>query len=266
MYFGSTPTVNITGHRGARATTYQVSGDQVSAEVLSGYQKTTSWFFLADCSVACPGGKAIVVFGDSIIDGYGTDVSYLGKKPDSYTRCTDYLAKRLQENEATKKVSILNEGLGSNSILSSYPTVSGKDRFARDILEHDNVGYVIILFGVNDIGKLTDTSKYEQMIPEYEKMIALCHENNIKVYGAPILPFGTSSYYSEASEQVRTMINDWMRSDESGFDAIIDFDKAVEDPLTPSNIQFRYTKSDGLHPYEGYNVMADCVDLNLFTK
>ncbi len=266
MYFGKAPTTNITGHRGARATTYQVSGDQVSAEVLSGYDKTTSWFFLADCSVLCPGGKAIVVFGDSIIDGYGTDVDYLGKKPDSYLRCTDFLAKRLQANAATKNVSILNEGLGSNSILGAYPTVSGKARFSRDVLEHDNVAYVVILFGVNDIGKLTDTSKYNQLIPEYEKMVKLCHDNGLKVYAAPILPFGTSSYYTESSEQVRTMINDWMRSEKSGFDGVIDFDKAVADPANPINILHKYTKSDGLHPYEGYEAMADCVDLNMFTK
>ena len=77
MYFGKTPTQNITGHRGARATTYQVSGNRVSEEAFSNYKTTTSWFFLADCSVYLPGG-------DSITDGYGTDVDYLGKRPDSY--------------------------------------------------------------------------------------------------------------------------------------------------------------------------------------
>lgn len=266
MYFGKAPTTNITGHRGARATTYQVQGNQVNAEVLSDYKTTTSWFYLADCSVVCPEGKAIVVFGDSITDGYGTDASYLGKKPDSYTRYIDYLAKRLQANDATKNVSILNEGLGSNSILGAYPTVSGKQRFSRDVLEHDKVEYVIILFGVNDIGKITSTSKYDQLIPEYEKMISLCHENEIKVYGSPILPFGTSSYYTKEAETVRTMINDWMRSEESGFDAIIPFDEAVADPTNPKIIAYEYTKSDGLHPYDGYNVMADCVDLSLFTE
>ncbi len=264
MYFGKAPKINITGHRGARATTYQVSGDQVSAEVLSGYQTTTSWFYLADCSVLCPDGKAVVLFGDSITDGYGTDASYLGKKPDSYTRYADYLAKRLQENEDTKNIAVLNEGLGSNSILGAYPTVSGKDRFKRDILEHDNVDYVIILFGVNDIGKITDDKKHEQLIPEYKKMIELCHENDIKVYGAPILPFGTSNYYTVQAETVRLAINDWMRSEESGFDGIIPFDEAVADKNNPRNISFLYTKSDGLHPYEGYNVMANCIDLNMF--
>ena len=264
MHFGKTPTTNITGHRGARATTYQVDGDQVSAEVLKSYQTTTSWFFLADCSVLCPDGKAIVLFGDSITDGYGTDASYLGKKPDSYTRYADYLAKRLQENEPTKNVSVLNEGLGANSILGAYPTVSGRDRFARDILEHDKVEYVIILFGVNDIGKITDATKHEQLIPEYKKMVDLCHENGIKVFGAPILPFGTSNYYTVEAEAVRVAINDWMRSEESGFDGIIPFDEAVADKNNPKNISYIYTKADGLHPYEGYSAMANAVDLNLF--
>lgn len=266
MYFGKAPTINITGHRGARATTYQVAGDQVSAEVLSDYQTTTSWYYLADCSVACPEGKAVVVFGDSITDGYGTDAGYLGKRPDSYTRYIDYLAKKFQANEETKNVSLINEGLGANSILGEYPTVSGRIRFSRDVLEHDKVEYVILLFGVNDIGKITDTSKYDQLIPEYKKMIDLCHENGIKIYGSPILPFGTSNYYTEAAETVRTMINDWMRSEESGFDAIIPFDEAIADPNNPKNIAYTYTKSDGLHPYEGYYMMANCVDLSLFTE
>jgi len=266
MYFGKAPTINITGHRGARATTYQVTGDQVSAEVLTDYKTTTSWYYLADCSVVCPEGKAVVVFGDSITDGYGTDAGYLGKRPDSYTRYIDYLAKKFQANEETKNVSLLNEGLGSNSVLGEYPTVSGRKRFSRDVLEHDKVEYVILLFGVNDIGKIKDTSKYDQLIPEYKKMIDLCHDNDIKIYGAPILPFGTSDYYTEEAETVRTMINDWMRSEESGFDAIIPFDEAVADPENPKNIAYSYTKSDGLHPYEGYYMMANCVDLSLFTE
>ena len=132
-------------------------------------------------------------------------------------------------------------------------------------MEHEGVKYVIILFGVNDLQKLSNTSKFAQMKAEYEKMIALAHQNGIKVYAAPILPFGTSrDYYSAASEQVRTMINDWFRSEESGVDAIIDFESAVADPNNPKNLQERYTHSDGLHPYDGYDVMADAIDLGLF--
>ena len=270
MYFGSAPTSarTITGHRGARATTYQISGNQVSTETFNAGQtkKILSWYFLCDVMLDSPrGSRAVVCFGDSITDGYGTDADYLGKKPDSYTRWTDYFAKRLQANEKTRDVSVLNEGIGANAMFGAYPTDAGKDRFARDLLEHEGVKYVIILFGVNDLQKLSNTSKFAQMKAEYEKMIALAHQNGIKVYAAPILPFGTSrDYYSAASEQVRTMINDWFRSEESGVDAIIDFESAVADPNNPKNLQERYTHSDGLHPYDGYDVMADAIDLGQF--
>ena len=264
-YFGASPTKNITGHRGARATTYQVSGNHVSDETLTEPKTTLSWFFLADASIwSTKESKAVVCFGDSITDGYGTDADYLGKKPDSYTRWVDYFAKRLQENDKTKHISVINEGIGSNSILGAYPTDAGKDRFARDLLEHDGVGYCIILFGVNDLNKLENTDKYDQLLPEYQKMVKLCHDNGIKVYGAPILPFGTSAYYSDASEEVRTMINDWMRSTDSQMDGIIDFESAVADPDNPKNVLEAYTHADGLHPYDGYEVMANAIDLTLF--
>lgn len=263
-YFASTPTTNVTGHRGARATTYQVSGNSVSDETFASPKTCKSWFFLADASVWIKGGKAVVCFGDSITDGYGTDADYLGKKPDSYTRWGDYFAKRLQSNPKTQNVSVINEGIGANPILGSYPTDAGKDRFERDLVEHDGVAYCIILFGVNDLNALPDTSKFALLKPEYEKMIETCHDNNIKVYAAPILPFGTSSYYSDASEEVRTMINDWFRSEDSGVDGIIDFDKAVMDPNNPKNILEAYTHGDGLHPYDGYEAMAEAIDLGMF--
>lgn len=264
-YFGTAPTENITGHRGARATTYQVSGNHVSDAAFMDALTTTSWFFLADASIwSTKESKAVVCFGDSITDGYGTDAYYPGKKPDSYTRWVDYFAKRLQANDKTKHISVINEGIGANSILGAYPTDAGKDRFARDLLKHDGVGYCIILFGVNDISKLENTDKYDLLLPEYQKMVKLCHDNGIKVYGAPILPFGTSDSYTEASEEVRTKINNWMRSTDSQMDGIIDFEGAVADPENPKNILEQYTHADGLHPYDGYEVMANAIDLSLF--
>ena len=269
-YFGgNVPTTGVTGHRGARATAYQTPGNEVSTESLgsvNGLKTCTGWFFLADVSLMQPeGSKAVVCFGDSITDGYGTDAGYLGKKPDSYTRWGDYFAKRLQANESTKNVSVINEGIGGNAIFGGLGP-AGKDRFKRDLLEHDGVAYCIILFGVNDLDKLPNADKFNKLKPEYEKMIALCHENNIKVYAAPILPFGTSGYYSEGSEEVRQLINDWFRSEESEVDGIIDFESAVADPENPKNVREEYTHSDGLHPYDGYEAMANAIDLEMFEK
>ena len=100
---------------------------------------------------------------------------------------------------------------------------------------------------------------------DFKEVCENLHKNNIKVYGAPILPFGTSSFYSENSEKVRQLINQWMRSSESGVDGIIDFENAVADPANPQNLLAKYTnKDDGIHPYNGYQVMANAIDLNLF--
>ncbi len=266
MYFGNAPTTaaTITGHRGARATTYQVSGNKVADETINPSKTILSWYFLCEASLDMPeGSRAVVCFGDSITDGYGTDADYLGKKPDSYTRWGDYFAKRLQADENTKNVAVLNEGIGANSMFGGSGP-AGKDRYARDLLDHNGVEYVIILFGVNDLNKLNNTGMYDRLKTEFQKMIQLAHENGIKVYLAPILPFGTSDYYSTASEQVRTMLNDWFRSEDSQADGIIDFESAVADPNNPKNILEKYTHSDGLHPYDGYDVMADAIDLKLF--
>lgn len=267
MYFGAAPTAieEMTGHRGARATTYQVSGNEVSAEIFSSPATTTSWYFLSDASLMSPAGsKAIVCFGDSITDGFGTDSAVPGKKPDSYTRWGDHFARRLQANESTKQISVINEGIGANSILGTWPTDAGKDRFERDLLGHDGVKYCILLFGINDLLSLTDTGKYDKLIPEYQRMVRICHDNGIKIYGAPILPFGVNQAYTEAAEEVRTRINVWMRSTDSHMDGIIDFEGALADPANPKNILHEYAPLDGLHPYEGYQVMAEAIDLAMF--
>ena len=39
---------------------------------------------------------------------------------------------------------------------------------------------------------------------------------------------------------------------------------AIEDPENPINTQEQYTHEDGLHPYDGYEVMANAIDLSLF--
>jgi len=62
------------------------------------------------------------------------------------------------------------------------------------------------------------------------------------------------------------MVNAWIRT--SGrFDAVIDLDAAVRDPVTPANLAAAYDSSDHLHLNPaGYQKMADAIDLTLFTR
>jgi lysophospholipase L1-like esterase len=55
-------------------------------------------------------------------------------------------------------------------------------------------------------------------------------------------------------------VNDWIRNS-SLPDAVIDFDKAVADPVDPSRLRPEFDCGDHLHPSDaGYEAMARKVD------
>ena len=61
-------------------------------------------------------------------------------------------------------------------------------------------------------------------------------------------------------------MNEWIRTG-GGFDAVIDFDKVVEDPAKPGYVRADYDCGDNLHPNDaGYKAMADSVDLDVLLK
>ena len=62
----------------------------------------------------------------------------------------------------------------------------------------------------------------------------------------------------------RKAVNRWIRTSRA-FDAVIDFEKAVQDPANPEHIAPTFDSGDHLHPSDaGYKAMADYVDLSLF--
>jgi lysophospholipase L1-like esterase len=97
-------------------------------------------------------------------------------------------------------------------------------------------------------------------------MVARAHEHGIKVYGATLTPFvGTNdNYYTPEKEEKREAVNKWIRSSGS-FDAVIDFDKATQDPAHPTQFLPAYDSGDHLHPNDaGYKAMGDAIDLSVF--
>ncbi|HVU07895.1 MAG TPA: SGNH/GDSL hydrolase family protein [Verrucomicrobiae bacterium] len=253
---------NVTGHPGSRATSYLLAGDSVSAADLPTAAKTEHWYILTGIDVEAENsGAAVVTLGDSITDGRGSET-------DKNNRWPDNLANRLQANENTKGVTVLNEGIGGNCVLHGGLGPTALSRFERDVLEQNSVRWLIVFEGVNDIGgsRGTNSTVAQDLIAAYEKFIAEAHAKNIRVYGATITPFGKSFYDSPAHEIARQTINDWIRS--SGkFDAVIDFDAAVRDPKNPSQLSPAANSMDHLHPgVNGYQMMADAIDLKLFEK
>ncbi|GAA3315784.1 hypothetical protein GCM10020219_033050 [Nonomuraea dietziae] len=88
---------------------------------------------------------AVVAFGDSLTDGYGSS-------PGADNRYPDELAERLAAMGRPRAV--LNQGIGGNRVTvdSAWLGDRATSRFRRDALGQPGVRSVIILEGINDIG------------------------------------------------------------------------------------------------------------------
>jgi len=170
---------------------------------------------------------------------------------------------------------VLNQGINGNKVLNSLLGDSALLRFDKDVLGQAGVKYVIMQEGINDIGfgtlppnpvtdPATDVSA-AQVIAGYQQLIAQAHARGLKIFGGTLLPFKDSFYYTAAGEAKREAVNAWIRTS-GAFDGVIDFDRVLRDPDSPSQLLPRYDSGDHGHPNdEGYAAMAKAVDLRLFS-
>lgn len=254
IYFGSVPSA-LTGHPGSRTTSYIQTGNVVTSLSMNSAVKTEHWYIINGIDVYTEDKyDAVAILGDSITDGRGSTTN-------ANNRWTDVFAARLLENAATSNISVLNMGIGGNTILTGGLGPTALTRFDRDVLEQSGVKYAIIFEGVNDIGSGASSAS---IINAYKEFIDKAHAKGIYIYGATITPIGGSQYAN--GEQVRIEVNNWIRT--SGqFDAVIDFDAAVRDPNNPKMLFSTYDSGDHLHlSPAGYKKMAEEIDLSLFTK
>jgi lysophospholipase L1-like esterase len=249
------PTRTITGHPGARCTSYLQGGDKVTEPDLPQAARTPHWYYLCGVDVEATDAAALAVLGDSITDGRGSPT-------DGNGRWTDHLARRLQEGERTARVGVLNHGLGGNRILNDGLGPSALARLDRDVLAQPGVRWLIVLEGINDLGTRSATAR--DLIAAYDQIIVRAHARDIRVYGATIMPCEGSFYFNPGLEAARQEVNAWIR--ESGrFDAVIDLDAATRDPQRPTRLSVAVDGGDHLHPGpEGYRIMAASVDLTRF--
>lgn len=248
--FGNMSNTVVTGHPGSRSTSY--------LDTDRGAQFFAHWYIFTGIDVvADASASAVVVLGDSITDGRGSDT-------DGNNRWTDNLARRLHDDAATRNVAVLNEGLGGNAVLSGGLGPPAVTRVDRDLLGQSSPRWLIVMEGVNDIGVTRSETIANDLIAAYQKFIDTAHSNHIRAYGVTVLPFGKSMYDSPAHEAARQAVNAWIRT--SGkFDAVIDGDAALRDPATPNILLAAYDSGDHLHPdVAGYQKLAGIIDLKLF--
>jgi lysophospholipase L1-like esterase len=267
LHLAKAPSVQ-TYHAGSRATSYFVHGQHTSDAKLDGAVKIEHWFQISAIDVAAaPSAKAIVVLGDSITDGHGSTTNGNDRWP-------DVLAARLQASAAGREISVLNEGIGGNHLLTDGLGVNALARMDRDVLAQSGVRYVFVLEGINDVGMLArgktatpeeHAALVQNMIAAYEQIVLRAHAHGLKVIGATMTPFVGSDYYAPtaANEADRQQVNAWILA-AGHFDGVVDFDAIVRNPANPSRMLPAADSGDHLHPGPaGYRMMGNAVSLSL---
>ncbi|MET7482535.1 SGNH/GDSL hydrolase family protein [Streptomyces sp. NPDC005538] len=252
LYF-DTATGPATFHAQAFATSHRGPGCLLDGEGFT--ESSESWYFLSAVETDSGRMDGIVLFGDSITDGFGST-------PGADRRWSDALARRTGRP-------VLNAGIGGNLLLndSAWYGERGVHRLGRDVLRLAGVDTLVVLLGLNDIGfsetdeqptyKPAPVVEAGEIVAGYRELIR--QARGLTVIGATLLPFGGSDHWGERAAKVSHEANEWVRC--SGeFDRVVDLNRVMADPDDPDRLHPSYDFGDHLHPNdEGYEVMAEAV-------
>jgi len=201
----------------------------------------------------------IVAFGDSITEGTGA-------LPDGPGGWPERLAARLVE--ADRPWAVINAGIGGNRLLHQGSGPSGLERLDADALVPAGARCLILLEGVNDIGRPSRPHYAHQavsaadLIAGYRQVIRRAHAAGLKAILATVPPFEGANYFTTEGEATRQAVNAWLRT-QTEADGVVDFDAALRDPVAPSRLQAAFHSGDWLHPSDaGYQAMAEVIPLD----
>ncbi len=202
----------------------------------------------------------VVTLGDSISEGATSTSNAFRGWPD-----------RLAERLAGRKWAVVNAGISGNRLLRYGTGPTALARFDRDVLSVPGVKTVVLLEGINDIGRgftragATEPATLEALEAADRQIVARAHEHGLRVIGATLTPYQGAGYASPEGEAVREALNQWIRTS-GAFDGVIDFAPVVADPNSPLALAPQFNIRDHLHPNDaGYRAMGDAVDLALIT-
>jgi len=240
-----------------------IHGDNTSAPSLPDAKlaRVTAVATEVDVNADAP-TNVIVTLGDSITEGALSTANAFRSWPDR-------LAERLVT--ARKNWAVLNAGIGGNRLLRYGAGPSALARMDRDVFSVPGVKAIILLEGINDIGRgFAPSGQIDPVTPEAleaadKQVIARAHQKGIKVYGGLLTPYQGAGYASPAGEQVREALNNWIRTS-GAFDGVIDFATPVADPANLLTFNPNYNDRDHLQPNDsGYQIMANAIDLAMVT-
>jgi lysophospholipase L1-like esterase len=219
-----------------------------------------AYYWLAGVDVLAPAKASLIVaLGDSITEGARST-------PDTNRAWPSALSARLAANKQTANFAVANMGIGGNRVLRDLSGASAVARFDRDVLSQSGVEWVIMLEGINDIGRgNTEPVSADALIGAFKQLIERAHTHGIRAIGCTLPPYEGANYARVEGEAIRQALNNWIRTG-GAFDAVVDFEAATKDPSNPKRLRPDFDPGDHLHPNDaGYQAMADAVDLSIFT-
>jgi lysophospholipase L1-like esterase len=254
------PTGPATFNPAAHQTSYIAQGDVSGNPTLREASTTGSWYYVTNLDVQGDSLRgAVVTLGASITNGYrSTD--------NTNRRWPNLLAQRLFN--AGLKIGVLNEGISGNRLLVYGAGQSAERRFDRDVLSQPGVRWVIFSDDpINDVGSTRPIPSANQLIAGLKQLIAEAHQRHIQFLCSTLTPFQGANYWTPKGEAIREKINAFLRSNESGCDAIVDQDTATHDPAHPKRYLPAYDGGDHLHPNDaGMRAIANAVPLSFFSR
>lgn len=240
----------ITCHSDAGCTSWVTEGNHVGDETFAAMSFNSSYYYLCRVDTYAEAGtKTVVCIGDSITDG--ACCTYNG-----FDGWVEVLSNAMQSNETTSNISVVNMGIGGNMLRSGTWGTPVAERFERDVLNVPGVRYVCVMIGINDIGNAqADISS--ELIESYKSLISQAHAKGIKIYACTLTPVKGNFYYSELHEKIRLAVNEFIFSENSGFDGVIDMSNAISREDDSAQMKDEYSSGDYLHPGSaGYKVMG----------
>jgi lysophospholipase L1-like esterase len=263
---------SITGHITAQQSSYVTGmGDYTASPDLAALfvypLLTTAWWLISGIDVLPVAPlNAVVAFGSSVTDGFGST-------PDKNRRWPDYLARRLVDAGGTRLMSVLNAGVSGNQLISSdVPQLAetglprflfgeaGRQRLAWDVLEQPGATDLLVHIGSND---LRFGISGAALIAAFQEVAQRARKTYRRVFGTTILPGG----YPPEQEAQLHLVNTWMlEQGNQWFDAIFDFATPLRSSENEALLNPAYDSGDGIHPNdEGYRLMAAAVDISQLT-
>jgi lysophospholipase L1-like esterase len=246
-------------HNGVHTSYVSKSGDQTGATDIADPILTPNYYWLAGIDVvAAPTASLLVAFGDSITEGWRST-------PDTDRSWPAVLSRRLGSDPRTSMIAVANMGIGGNRLLHQETGASALARFDHDVLGQAGARWVVVLLGINDIGRSDiDPVTSDELIGGYRQLIERAHTHGLKIAGGTVPPYEGAPYARPDGETIRKTVNEWIRHG-GAFDAVVDFDLATRDPAHPDRLRPDYDSGDHLHPADaGYAAMAQAFDLSVF--